>query len=427
MSKNMTKASNGPRQNDNVIRGLPFGIYCEKLMRGSTYSETVSICASYHILRKRGVFERVSVANKGKLKRVNRDILAADQLRAVLQDVCPENILAEIPNDKKITVRGDEYHMDVFQRLIRNADVQNFLYSCGVETPYTVLTKYHADPFIFGLPVRDDDGQSNADRISLCSALTRAMYAVTQKEAMPSVREVKEVKAVYYANRFNKYTQRINVTGKSTVSRAFNNSLGMLIDFANLCGYMIFKFFDAEKEMTWRARAYGSIMDNCEAATRRLGIRNLIFGTSDFNTAIILCETESEYNAVIKKGTNIAELGKCFTYILPIRMNEDGIREIKALLSMGIQNYIQSYDDKMLKAIEPTSLELHRSGITYFGENGDTYYNGTYVNIVDLNRIKKDQETVSDWDQDKHLICRESQKDLYCNVAGIDSEYLITI
>ena len=72
MAKKKTKIINGPLQKEIIIRGLPFGAFCEKYMRGEKESGTKSIRKSFHKLLKRGVFQKIPLNSKGVLKRVKR-------------------------------------------------------------------------------------------------------------------------------------------------------------------------------------------------------------------------------------------------------------------------------------------------------------------------------------------------------------------
>lgn len=55
MKNNNTKKIVGVRQQEIILRGLPYGIYAEKFMIGNTTSETRTIEDAYHTLTKKSV------------------------------------------------------------------------------------------------------------------------------------------------------------------------------------------------------------------------------------------------------------------------------------------------------------------------------------------------------------------------------------
>ena len=318
MEEKETKIIKGPLQKEIIIRGLPFGIYCEKYMREEKESGTKSIRKSFHKLLERGVFQKISLNSKGVLKRVKRYLLAKEVLPDVIRSACPKHLAKHIPFGKKITVRGDEYHRDALSRLVRNADTQNFLYSCNVDNPFSALVKYNANPFLFGVP--NVEGEiDGADTVSLFAALTSAMCKTVTEMSLPSILDVTNVHSFYCPNRYNEQAKKVNVSEKKNIARAYNNSIGILIDFANKYGYMIFKF-PLSKNVTWYPKAYVSAMNNMGTVTKSIGIQNVVFGSQLIDTAIILCETDTEYKAVIKRFSGLPEIGEFFYNILPIQL-----------------------------------------------------------------------------------------------------------
>lgn len=420
-------------QKEIILRALPTGITYQHYIYAATPEETEALRRKLTRFKRRNIFEFRPLGRQGIDGRSRREILTQEGIEEVFRRSIPDYLKKE--KIEKISVRNG-LNTDNFKNLIRLSDVQTFLYGAGVQTPYTLLTQYGVNPFILGIPSKST--RADADNIILYDAITDAMIDyITKQEAagnpLPTPTVESEI-TLFLPNKENPaykpYTpgkkgnnpSETSFYSKDAMARSFNNSTGLLIDFAHKTGFVIFKNLYTANKMYWGSRIYSAFKGTCTAIlARKLNIP--ISPESEIvSTAIILCQTESELKARIN---DFEKMSIPFKRVLPIMMSQAGFNELTGILNEGIEQYENSICNEVIAKCECVTWRANKNSFFKIEKNGIPIYVGTLIDLVCINSIR---ELFDRDDMTKPIIaCYDYQREYYEDIVGIPKAHLLIV
>lgn len=415
-----------------MLRVMPTGITYQHLLYCDSADEQKMLRRNLTRFKNRGIFEFRHLGKQGIDKRTGREFLTKTGIDEVYRRLIPDYLKKE--KVENISVRNG-LTLEGLKRLVRLSDVQTFLYGAGVQIPYTMLTQFGVNPFIFGVPSKSI--RSDSDNIILYEAIIDSMidYIVEQEIngtplPMPSL----DSGLVFFIpNRDNpKYKSLIKPQNRNSPSdnsiyhrkdsiRSFNNSIGILVDLAHRNGFVIFKNLD-RKSMYWGTKSYRMFHSHCGYFLGQyMGIP---FGKqgSILQDAIILCATKAELKSRLKDAEKMSDP---FKRVLLIVMSRDGFAELSGIVREGIEQYENSLCNEVIAKCQNVRWRQNPNMFYRLECESTPVYVGTLINLVSINAVKKlfGRDGVTK----PYIACYDHQREYYEDIVGIPADHLLVI
>lgn len=425
-------------QKEDISRAVTYGLTASKLaMYGAIQQDTRNLKLAHKRLCERGAYEEKTIGKNIEWRPVKRDVLTMAGFRKFVQELPQSDPLKSIENkERKISIRNGRSDEKLI-RICRQSDAQNFFHSVGVESPYTFIKNFNANPFVFGFP----ECSSKTPDQTLTEAVMESLieYVKDRRDTEYPLSEPNQYcpAALFLPNSYNpKSKVYIDNTAKEKKGeantpegkqgRSHNNSVGILFDFANQYAYVVFKQF-GRKTQPWKGKAYQSWLVRCSGVIKTLGIKNSDPLTGLLNDAIILCETNGELMEIAKQSD---KMRSPFKHIVPIVMNQKGADTIGTILAYGLDGYdyeLSSEINEKIKEIEwytpPKREGEKQTPPRRMRYNGTPAIAGTMINFRWLGdmkeHMKKRHKVVP------YVVCYESQKKVYTEIAGLPDDHIL--
>lgn len=414
------------KQKGVLSRLIPYGVISSSLLFGADETETRNLRDVLERIEKTKLVSHGPLQKKGQYSSVKRDWLTKEGITAVIENMIPKSKQMLMENIEKISLRNGK-SAENLSRLIRMSDAQTFLYSAGANTPYTTITQFGVNPFLFGNPWVDLSAKKEAtfNDYAIKALLQYLDAEAAQGYPLPVIDKDFGL-VLFLPNNCNPYAKVALASDRSKegkdhkVMRSFNNSVGMLLDYINLNVYVIFKFLDRSK-LTWRAKAYNSWFERCAATLREQGFKNLNYAGYP-RDAIILCETPGE---IANRAASCSKMINTFEHIFPIIMRQEGVEAVSTLLDLGRDKYITAFDSEALSQIPDAKPQDCLSGPYKLQYHGEPLYVGT---MMDLNKLANAKNIITKLSGSiPYVACYEWQRQIYMENIAVPQERIIII
>lgn len=406
---------------------LPSGIIDPGLLMGANETDTRNNRNFYNRLSDKGLVEMTPLQKEGRFKNIKRGWLTQDGISVVVNDLLADRCSPiEGGKERKISLRNGMSAENI-ARLIRISDAQTFLSAAGSQTPYTTI-KYGVNPFLFGFPSIDLTEKSNVTVNDLVISAMVDHVRRAEAEGYPLPPISKEFGLVLFLPNNCNPTSKVSIketrdrgrSGGTHNLRAFNNSVGLLLDFINLNAYVVFRFLD-RSSLVWRPKAYNAWLERCAPVLKTFGFENLDYAGHP-KDAIMLCDTPGE---ICNRAANMDKMREPFTRVLPILLRQEGLAVISSILDLGIAEYENAVSREAAAQLPGTQWVQSPQSIARLKYHGEPLYVGTQIDFAKMARLK--ELLGANPQLHPYVACLDWQKELYEKHIGIPKEFILEI
>lgn len=443
------KADIGDMEKRMLDATLPYGISCFRFMRIGDENNINDDRRAYERNQKKGFIDYTK--RDYKSKETKRFQITPTGISKTLEKIIPSHILECMDTSNNYRTYGNIRNEDTRARLTTLGDIQCYLYTMGVIDVYHAVADYYLDPFVFGYPQVDlglnqEDANTSATsahsdyiadsnkRDSAPKCFYDGLMAATvnaAKQCMP-VTDESLIHCLFIANRQNPAVPVPNKSNKPSqyengnYAKRYNNASGIILDLMNKNAYVVFKT-NANRKFSWHPAAYENMLYGCSETIGELGIKNVKYGTTVINAAMILCETRGAALKRVSQVVSELSFAEPFYHVFIVVMQESQGQEfLDGIFNEGMRKYLERSKEIAFEGIE--GLRTSQSAIDETAHkrisDGAVFEDGTILDLCVINRIKGKQDVSH---EPFRVVCYESQLELYRDYAGILEENIITI
>ena len=377
-----------------LLLSLPTGIIDSKSLFGATEQETRRLRTAFSNLHNYGYLTDHIVAHDTE---TGRDFTRSYLTQAgaiALCDALPADHPLQVLRNHPVNIRSgrNESHLS---RMVRYADVSCFLACAGAETALTCPLNLGYNPFFVGVPNLRSESP-NLEDILKDEAYFQGFLLPELTDSSSGV--------VYFQSDYVR------------IARKYNNSIGLLIDFAHKDGYIVLKSL-FRKPLRWCGNTYTSCLEVYFIRFfKDWKIQNTDY-RGNLRDAILVVDTKAELIAYLDRANKYE---KPFSHIFVFLRRAEGFESLRHLLADGLVKTLDAHL-AIAKQVYGVTGSIHQDGVAVIDYHGAHCRLGTIIDIKGVATCKKSHIN----HKDDYIICFADQVEYYSRV--IKSKYLLAI